>query len=41
MILRKISIINYRNIASANIELSPKFNCFVGKNGMGNAAAQE
>ncbi len=35
MILRKISIINYRNIASANIELSPKFNCFVGKNGMG------
>lgn len=35
MILRKISVINYRNIATANIELSPKFNCFVGKNGMG------
>ena len=35
MILNKISIINYRNIASANVELSPKFNCFVGKNGMG------
>ena len=35
MILRKISIINYRNIETANIELSPKFNCFVGKNGMG------
>ena len=35
MILRKISIINYRNIATANIELSSKINCFVGKNGMG------
>ena len=35
MILNKISIINYRNIASANVALSTKFNCFVGKNGMG------
>ena len=35
MILKNISIINYKNIKSANIELSPKINCLIGHNGMG------
>lgn len=35
MILKNISIINYRNIKSANLELSPKFNCLIGHNGVG------
>lgn len=35
MILKKISIINYKNIEAADIVLSPKINCFVGHNGEG------
>lgn len=35
MILKKLSVINYRNIGEASICLSPKFNCFVGNNGAG------
>ena len=35
MILKKISIINYKNIQSATLELSPKMNCFIGHNGEG------
>ena len=35
MILKKISIINYKNILQANLRLSEKLNCFVGSNGVG------
>jgi DNA replication and repair protein RecF len=35
MILRKLTILNYKNIADATLELSPKFNCFIGSNGVG------
>jgi len=35
MILRKLSILNYKNIAEAQLELSAKMNCFIGRNGMG------
>jgi len=35
MILRKLTILNYKNIADATLELSPKFNCFIGQNGVG------
>lgn len=35
MILKNISIINYKNIKSANLELSAKINCFIGHNGVG------
>ena len=35
MILKKISIINYKNILQANLTLSEKLNCFVGSNGVG------
>lgn len=35
MILRKLSILNYKNIAQADLEFSPKINCFIGRNGMG------
>lgn len=35
MILQKISIINYKNIKTANLNLSPKINCFIGSNGEG------
>ena len=35
MILRKLSILNYKNIREAQLELSPKINCFIGSNGMG------
>lgn len=35
MILNNISIINYKNIKSANLELSPKINCLIGHNGEG------
>ena len=35
MILRKLSILNYKNRRSAELRLSPKFNCFVGMNGVG------
>ncbi len=35
MILKKLSILNYKNIQEATLELSPKFNCFIGNNGAG------
>ena len=35
MILEKLSIINYKNIAEATIEPSPKINCLIGRNGVG------
>ena len=35
MILEKLSILNYKNIAEATLELSPKMNCFIGHNGAG------
>ena len=35
MILKDISILNYKNIAEAALEFSPKINCFTGNNGMG------
>ena len=35
MILEKLSIINYKNIETATLELSPKINCLIGQNGVG------
>lgn len=35
MILTELSILNYKNIAQVELKLSPKINCFIGKNGMG------
>lgn len=35
MFLRKISILNYKNIEEASLQFSPHINCFVGLNGMG------
>lgn len=35
MILERISIVNYKNIAQADLEFSPNINCFLGNNGMG------
>ena len=35
MILRRLSILNYRSIQTATIDLSPKLNCFIGNNGEG------
>lgn len=35
MFLRKISILNYKNIKEAGFDLSPKMNCFIGHNGEG------
>ena len=35
MRLQSLSIINYKNIREADLEFSPKVNCFVGRNGMG------
>ncbi len=35
MILRNLNLTNFKNIASANLVMSPKLNCFVGNNGMG------
>lgn len=35
MNLTRLNCLNYRNIAECDIELSPKFNCFLGDNGMG------
>lgn len=35
MILRSLSILNYKNIREANLTFSPKVNCFVGLNGQG------
>ena len=35
MILQRLSILNYKNIAETTLELSPKLNCFLGRNGAG------
>ncbi|MDR1980224.1 MAG: DNA replication and repair protein RecF [Tannerellaceae bacterium] len=35
MILKKLSILNYKNILQSEIAFSPKMNCFFGHNGMG------
>lgn len=35
MILNKLTVLNYRNIADAELTFSPKINCFVGSNGEG------
>lgn len=35
MLLQRLNIINYRNIAAADLELSPGINCLVGPNGAG------
>ncbi|RXQ96149.1 DNA replication/repair protein RecF [Ancylomarina salipaludis] len=35
MHLKRLSLINYKNIKELEIELSPKINCFIGNNGMG------
>ena len=35
MKLNSISILNYKNIAEANLTFSPKVNCLIGNNGMG------
>ena len=35
MILQKLSVINYKNIAEATLEFSPKINCMIGQNGVG------
>ncbi len=35
MILKKISVLNFKNIREATLDLSPKMNCFIGNNGEG------
>lgn len=35
MILKSISIVNYKNILTASLDLSPNINCLIGHNGMG------
>ena len=35
MILRHLSITNFKNFEEARLEFSPKVNCFLGNNGMG------
>lgn len=35
MVLRQLSILNYKNITEAELEFSPKINGFLGRNGMG------
>lgn len=35
MVLRELSIVNYKNIPEAALEFSPKINGFLGQNGMG------
>lgn len=35
MILKKLSIINYKNIKTATLDFSPKINCLIGSNGVG------
>ena len=35
MILKHLTILNYKNIADADLNFSPKINCFVGSNGEG------
>ena len=35
MILKRISILNYKNLEEVEIDFSAKLNCFFGQNGMG------
>lgn len=35
MILEKLTLLNYKNIAETSLELSPKMNCLIGHNGAG------
>ena len=35
MVLKKISILNFKNIREACLTLSPNINCFIGNNGEG------
>ena len=35
MILNSINILNYKNIAEAQLQFAPKVNCLIGNNGMG------
>lgn len=35
MILKRLSILNYKNIREATIDLSPRINCLIGQNGVG------
>ncbi len=35
MYLKKLNLVNYKNFESAEFELSPQINCFVGNNGKG------
>lgn len=35
MVLKSIALTNFKNIASADLEFSPKVNCLLGDNGMG------
>lgn len=35
MLLSQISIVNYKNIMTATLDLSPKINCLIGHNGVG------
>ena len=35
MILKRISILNYKNLEHVELDFSPKMNCFIGQNGMG------
>ena len=35
MYIRKLSLLNFKNIAQADLELTPGINCFTGRNGAG------
>ena len=35
MILEQLTLLNYKNVAEAELRLSPNVNCFIGANGMG------
>ena len=35
MILKRISILNYKNLEQVELNFSAKLNCFFGQNGMG------
>lgn len=35
MILQKLSVLNYKNLTEVTLDLSPKINCFIGRNGVG------
>lgn len=35
MLLKELHIINFKNIAEAELSFTPRFNCFVGNNGVG------